>query len=171
MDSAAVPSPPHLYRQQQQNHMFHCVCVLDSHIAKLHIEWDDDTHQCILHIYTPPLGIQLSSIQMHNRSWIKQKHSGHTLRTQATAIITVVFTTVHTGVVNVGPPSDFPRGSPYSPLSLRCLFCYLYSGAVPGFYVKIQTCYQTESQSGATVQRKVSSFPTEMLIRSNELTE
>ena len=51
-----------------------------------------------------------------------KNYSGHTLQTQVTAIVTVAFTT---GVVNIGPPYDFPWGSPHKPLSLRvrCLFC------------------------------------------------
>ena len=147
-----------------------CVCVLDSHIARLHIQWDGDTHQCILHIHTPPLGIQLSSIQMHNRSRIKQKHSGHTLRTQATAIITLVFTMVHTGVVNVGLPSDFPRGSPHSPpVSLSGVYLVSLKQCCAGFSCKnpdVLSVWITEWSHNRD-ERRVSSLLIEMSINSN----
>lgn len=54
VDSAAVPSPPHLYRQQQQNHMFHCVCVCWTAILPSCISNETTTLTSVFYIFIHP---------------------------------------------------------------------------------------------------------------------
>lgn len=131
MDRAAILSPHHL-TSPGSSYKTICftmsarVCQMPYHQAAYPMR-GRHSPVCFTQSYPPLLGIQLSSIQMHNRSQLKQTRLGHTLPTQATAIISTVFSTVHTAVVSAGPHSDFPWGSPQSALSLSLSGVYFAS--------------------------------------------
>lgn len=138
----------YIYRQQQQNHVFQCVCVC---VRWLHIQWDSNTHQCILYIHTSPLGIQLSWIQRHNRRAGSSKHTQVSYFERRLLLLSQMYLPefILQGLV-LDPMSDFPQGSQHRPPAffLRC-FWLVY--IVLDFYVNVQPCIQSKKKGNAPI--------------------